>query len=368
MALQKSKNDNNSTKYSYSQLYEDIKNREEQEMYNLYTQNPCFIQCFAKAMIEAQKMISKQFPGVDVTIYGRIKSEDSFKVKDNQKLGNVYDMYAFKIVVNNVPKSYTNSSPLILQAKAMLDVIDAKIDSVNKRIALNSNSEDLHQLLNELLEQRSTFEDQLNVAVSQNIANALTASNSDFLKNLGAKNLVDRIKDYDKENGYKASQRTIEAHPDSNVNFPCYVELQLRSELRDAMARGNHSDFKHSKYTDSSCGDFPKEEFDNCKTEEDFNLLCKKIPQYLVLRNGEVYILSKCSNILQAHIDYFLATSESEDGKLCYVHKDDLEKLKDLSKFDKEHRSQKIQVDQGIETSRENGKKKVNQLDEEYER
>ena len=290
--------------YDLSMLLKEISEKEDQlekdakATYSLYTQNLKYLQCLSNAMIKAQEFIEKNFPGVDTTIYGRIKSENSFMDKKYMKKGNVFDIFAFKIVVNKVPGNHSNTS----------------VDD----------------------------EDKLNIEMGHKIATALVSKNSAFLSELEALNVAEREKEYNKPNGYVASQRTIEMLPDPSINIPCFVEFQCRSIYRDAIARGNHNKYKQDMYSLSNYGIFPKEDFDKCETEEDFEKLCSSVHRYIVLRNHKTFELSGEANFLQAHLNYFFEKAKDENGELYYVHQEDVDKL---FKFYKKQKSKPFPSD-----------------------
>lgn len=191
-----------------------------------------------------------------------------------------------------------------------------------------NNEETLRLAKEELANSKSSLEivkhsvqmaqDTLNIAVSAEIADFFTAENSPLLEKLSAKHVELRRKDYNKDNGYIANQRTFSF---LGKEAPIYIEWQGRSKYRDELAHENHNEYKGADL------DFPKEEFLACETQEDIQKLLEVVPTYIVpTSDGSVKMLSPIANFLYYYNDFLYQKDENGD----LLHNDVLEKLESL--------------------------------------
>ena len=246
-----------------------------EEFYRNYIENPNFINAFEKIMITMNNMIKEKFSDVGVTIYGRIKSENSYFQKSEFK-DRIFDIYAFKVLVNNVNKSHKCDECLLSEIKEGLS---------NSGISVNSN-------------------ELLNIVVSREISDTFTNYSKSSLAELNARSLPERNRNYMKSNGFISFQRTTKMYPDPNINIPCNVEYQCRSLDVDMKASHNHTDHKIEIYG-CDLSTFPIEEFDNCKTLKDFNNLCNKlVPRYVYLKNDKLVINPNFVNFMHYYSKY----------------------------------------------------------------
>lgn len=309
-------------------------------VYSLYTQNSGFKKCLEDAMLNAQNFINREFKGVSSILYGRIKSEDSYRLKCEQK-DKIFDIYAFKIVINGITDDFQSKNLSINNKIQKLQIINDQLDSL-KNLNNENPSVIMEEKITSLTDYKNIIEDSLYISIANDISNALIADDSSFLRNLGAKNMPNREKNYNKEeSGYISNQRTIEMYPDYKIDIPCFVEFQCRSSYRDMVAKKNHSQFKKEKYQSDEFDNFPKKELYDCNNIEDFKKLCKKVPTYVFLRDKQLIQAPDYINLLHSYSNYLFEYDIDEDGNTYYVHQSELDKIKSL--VDKELDKQKTE-------------------------
>ncbi len=323
--------------------------KDSKKFYSYYKNNKYFLDAFANVMLNANNEINKNFKGVSVSIYGRIKSQDSFDAKVEQKLKNdtpnIYDVYAFKIIINKIDRNYRSTNPHINNLQKRLSVLD------NKRVEIKSN-ENLNDRQKNLLKAidllTKNIEETLSDLVSLEISQYLTKNNSTFLNDCKAENMPERVKDYNKPNGFLSHQRTLKMHPDPNEHDKCcFVEFQCRSYEADLKAADNHEEFKIQKYgPDASC--FPKEDFDKCTNAKEFEELYEKsIPTYVYLDPEQKKVI-RCPhfiNFMHFYSNYLFEKEVDENGETVFVHQKDLDKINEFSKGFKRDSSYDINLE-----------------------
>ncbi len=298
-------------------------------IYNVYTQNSKFKKCLENVMLSAQEFINSNFNGVSTILYGRIKSKDSYNIKCEQK-DKIFDIYAFKIVINGISDDYQSNNPSVNDKIQKLNLINNKLNSLT-----NSHNEPLSKATEKkiasLNNYKKVIEDSIYISIADDISNSLVANDSSFLKSIGGKNMPNREKNYNKEeSGYISNQRTLEMYPDSKTDIPCFVEFQCRSSYRDAIAKKNHSQFKKEKYKSEEFNNFPKKELHACKNIEDFIRLCKKFPTYVFLRDNTLIKSPNYINFLHSNSNYLFEYDIDEDGNTFYIHQAELDKINSL--------------------------------------
>ncbi len=269
-----------------------------EEFYRNYTENPPFFDTFEKVMVLMNSMIKENFSDCSITLYGRIKSENSYFQKTCQK-DRIFDIYAFKVIVENVGKSHEFDEDLIN---------DLKADFLNSNLDINSN-------------------DFYNIALAKEISNSFADYALPHLKDVNALSLTQRSKDYLKDNGFVSFLRTLKTYPDRNKRIPCNIEFQCRSARVDFFSPFNHHDYKKKKYG-SDISTFPRKEFDKCNSLDEFDCLCRKcVPCYVYLKNNKLVKVPNYANFLHSYSIYLFEKTYDSDGNSKFTHQKDLDKL-----------------------------------------
>ena len=269
-----------------------------EEFYRNYIENPNFINTFEKVMVTMNNMIAENFNDVGVTIYGRIKSENSYFQKSELK-DRIFDIYAFKVIVNNVDKSHKCSEHILSELKDGLSKTNLSVDS----------------------------DELINIAVAREISDAFAKYSMPFLKELKARPLDERNRNYIKDNGFISFQRTTKMYPDSRINIPCNVEYQCRTLDVDEEAYNNHSGHKIETYG-CDLSTFPHKEFNNCKTLEDFNNLCEKfVPRYVYLKDNKLIINPNFVNFMHYYYKFLFERNPDSSPSQPFKHQSDVDKL-----------------------------------------
>ncbi len=279
---------------------------EAKEEYALYNEDPNYKQCLINALIVGCYTIRKFFPNVRFSMYGRIKSEESYLRKAAVK-ESVNDLYAFKVVIEHVPDDYVSSDPAVIEAQKDL----AKKDLSNVPAG-----------------KIEVVRDKLNVAVASEITRFLADENAPFLKTLSAKKL--KFKHFDKDNGY------ISDHLVAEMNIPIHTprfemhsistlpnakskprfELHGISGYRNEISKPSHNDYKDKVNRPEDIKGIIHEIL-NCKDMDDFNEVCRKVPTYFTVRNtdkGPIEIVEFSNHFAVLHFcsEYLLAPPDTE--------------------------------------------------------
>lgn len=268
-----------------------------EHIYNLYTNNEAFKNCLVDTLIAAREVLKNKFKGVYFNMYGRIKSENSYMQKSVKK-NQIFDIYAFKIVVRSVSDSFKSNSPDVIKAKENLKKAKKTTNIANIKAA----------------------QDDLNIAVAREITNYLVSDNSAFLEKTGTKHLDNRRDSHRKENGYISEHFTIE-HPNliAKFNLPCRIEAQVLSDYRNKLSKENHAEYKALENRPDESQVIVKNLL-RCKDLQDFNNLCRGVPTYFLCKdNGDIIEFSNHASVLHFCSNY-LFERNPEKNTLRYQH------------------------------------------------
>lgn len=288
------------------------------KIYRLYSDDERFKNCLVDTFEIAREEINKNFKGVSFTMYGRIKSENSYMLKSVMKK-NIYDIYAFKIIVHNVSNEYISNNEIIKNSREKLKNLRIQLEKLK-------DPEEREKIISQI----EDIKDVINIELTKEIADAFVADGSGFLTNLNAINLPERRDHHNKPNGYIAEHFTIEMDPKTEYNLKCLIEVQLISNLRNEMSKFNHDGYKQKEARPDVRG-FEVSDFLKCETLEDFDKFCKGVPTYIVTKdNGDIVECSKHFSFLHFHFDFLFQSEYDENGKLKLKYPEAVEKLNSL--------------------------------------
>ena len=269
-----------------------------EEFYRNYIENPKFINAFERVMVTMNNMIIEKFSDVNFNIYGRIKSKNSYLQKSELK-DRIFDIYAFKVIVNSVDKSHKYNESLLSEIKEGLSKANISVSS----------------------------DELLNIVVAREISDAFSNYSIPSLKDLKAEFLNERVRNYIKNNGFISFQGTTKMHPDPSNKNPCNVEYQVRSNNVDKEALYSHIHRKLNTYG-FDLSSFPYKEFNDCNSLKDFHILCKKfVPSYVYLKNNNLIISPPSISFLHFYRNFLLERTPDSSPSQPFKHQKELDKL-----------------------------------------
>lgn len=287
--------------------------------YEKYRTDEHFLSNFANVLYCAKDFIGKNFEGVSITNYGRIKAIDSYKRKKKVK-PKIFDTYAFTLIIEDVSPNYKSDDKEVIELQDKIKELEKEVNSFQ-----NKQADEYFSKWNDLKQKK----DRLCEIVADTLTKSIVSSDSSFLQNSGLSHDPERSKDiYKEENGYRSRHETI---LDENLKFSLDLHICTRTEYD--RNRENYFGYKKDSYDYHI--NFPYGALESSDTLEEYSK--KNLPTFVVETEDDdkkeiIFSQMPCYvNLLEYYADFLYKIEYDENGKPYYVHQDILDRIYELA-------------------------------------